>query len=72
MWLTIVFNLVAGPGTLAVIADADGNASYQAIVEQGHRKGTVVHSTHSAMVPKLHEKTEEVDGFRMQSFLYLA
>lgn len=42
-----------GKQTLAVAVDIDGNANYDAIVQQGARANKVVHTGHQALIPKL-------------------
>lgn len=44
--------------TLPLNVDKDGNIAYDAIVKQGENASKVVHSQHSALVPKLHDVTE--------------
>lgn len=44
--------------TLPLNVDKDGNIAYDAIVKQGQNASKVVHSQHSALVPKLHDVTE--------------
>ena len=46
-------------GTLAVSVQDDGKVDFSALVKQGKNAGKTVHSTHNALVPKLHERTAE-------------
>lgn len=38
---------------LAVTTDATGRVNYDAVIRQGHDKGTIIVSEHSALVPKV-------------------
>jgi SNW domain-containing protein 1 len=47
-------------GVVAVTVAEDGSVDYSALVKQGRAAKTVVHTGHGALVPKLHDMTEEV------------
>jgi SNW domain-containing protein 1 len=50
----------AKSGTVAVTVKEDGSVDYSALVKQGSNAKKVVATAHSALVPKLHDVTEEV------------
>ena len=52
----------AKSGVVAVTVKEDGSVDYSAIVKQGANAKKVVHTGHNALVPKLHDMTEEVRG----------
>lgn len=43
----------ASKQVLAVTTDATGRVNYDAVIRQGHDKGTIIVSEHSALVPKV-------------------
>mmetsp|Transcript_9135 Transcript_9135/g.15981 ORF Transcript_9135/g.15981 Transcript_9135/m.15981 type:complete len:641 (-) Transcript_9135:637-2559(-) len=45
--------------TLAISVDASGQATYDALLQQGSNKGKVIHSEHGALVPKVDRLTNE-------------
>jgi SNW domain-containing protein 1 len=49
-----------GDRTLAVSVGSDGNASYDAIVQQGGNRDRIVHTGHGALVPKVERMSKEV------------
>lgn len=49
-----------GQRTLAVSVGADGDASYDAIIQQGDNKNRIVHTGHTAIVPKVDRMKAEV------------
>jgi hypothetical protein len=49
-----------GQRTLAVSVGSDGNASYDAIVQQGGNRAKIVHTGHLALVPKVERMSKEV------------
>ena len=49
-----------GDRTLAVSVGSDGDASYDAIVQQGGNRGRIVHTGHIALVPKVERMSKEV------------
>ena len=50
----------AKSGTVAVTVKEDGSVDYSALVKQGSNAKKLVATAHSALVPKLHDMTEEV------------
>jgi SNW domain-containing protein 1 len=50
----------AKTGVVAVSVTEDGSVDYSAIMKQGSNANKVVHTAHSALVPKLHDMTAEV------------
>jgi SNW domain-containing protein 1 len=46
--------------TLAVSINGEGQVNYNALVQQGSNKGKIVHSEHTAIVPKVDRLTNEV------------
>jgi SNW domain-containing protein 1 len=50
----------AKSSVVAVTVTEDGSVDYSAIVKQGSNANKVVHASFNALVPKLHDMTEEV------------
>ena len=50
----------AKSGTVAVTVKEDGSVDYSALVKQGSNANKTVATAHNALVPKLHDMTEEV------------
>ena len=50
----------AKSGIVAVTVAEDGSVDYDALVKQGSNANKIVATKHSALVPKLHDRTAEV------------
>jgi SNW domain-containing protein 1 len=54
----------AKSSVVAVTVTEDGSVDYSAIMKQGSNANKVLHAGFNALVPKLHDMTEEVRGAR--------